>query len=54
MSPLNINGVRYDDRESGGHVESYFFKATAPDAERAFWIKTTIFLWFFPFSNACP
>ncbi len=43
MSPLNINGVRYDDRESGGHVESYFFKATAPDAERAFWIKTTIF-----------
>ena len=43
MSPLNINGVRYDERQSGGHVESYFFKATAPDAKRAFWIKTTIF-----------
>ncbi|MBW2523905.1 MAG: hypothetical protein JRI23_07015 [Deltaproteobacteria bacterium] len=35
------NGARY--RPGGGdHLESYVLKATAPDAERAFWINATI------------
>lgn len=35
------NAVRY--RAGGGdHVESYFFRATAPDAKRALWLKATI------------
>jgi hypothetical protein len=36
------NGVRFDERRRD-HVESYFFKATAPDAKRAIWLKATIF-----------
>ncbi len=36
------NAVRFTP-QSGDHVESYFLKATAPDAQRAFWVKATIF-----------
>ena len=35
------NGVRYDAGRD--HVESYFLKATSPDALRALWLKATIF-----------
>jgi hypothetical protein len=36
------NAVRFE-RPGSNHVESYFLKATAPDAERALWVKATIF-----------
>lgn len=39
---MNVNGVRYDGTASD-HVESYFIKATAPAADRALWLKATIF-----------
>lgn len=35
------NGVRFRP-EGGDHLESFYLKATAPDAERAFWLKATI------------
>jgi hypothetical protein len=37
------NGVRFDASRRSDHVESFFFKATAPDAKRAIWLKATIF-----------
>ncbi len=45
MSPwsdTDWNAVRYT-AETPNHVESYFLKATSADAERAFWLKATIF-----------
>jgi hypothetical protein len=39
---MSWNGVRYR-ADHGDHVESYFLKATAPDAKRALWLKATIF-----------
>lgn len=35
------NAVRYRADDRGGHVESHFLKATAPDGKRALWIKHT-------------
>jgi hypothetical protein len=43
VSKFIANGVRYQPDAAEKHVESYFFKATAPDAERALWLKATIF-----------
>lgn len=42
-----LAGVRYRDRartnEDPRHVESWFFKANAPDGERGLWLRCTIF-----------
>jgi hypothetical protein len=38
------NAVRYVGNDSRGHVESHFLKATAPDADRALWIRHTVFV----------
>jgi hypothetical protein len=37
------NAVRFDPAARRGHVESYFLKANDERAERAIWIKATIF-----------
>jgi hypothetical protein len=36
------DGVRYSPAEPRNHVESFFLKATSPEALRAVWIKATI------------
>jgi len=38
-----LNGVRFDPQDTRGHVESFFVKATSPAAERALWLKATVF-----------
>jgi hypothetical protein len=37
------NQLRFDPQGPGGHVESYFLKANAPDGKRALWVKHTVF-----------
>jgi len=40
---LNDYAVRWDPNDRGGHVESFFLKANDPDADRAVWLKFTIY-----------
>ena len=37
------NGVRFDSRSVAGHVESFFLIGQDSSAERALWVKATIF-----------
>jgi hypothetical protein len=39
-APIDWNACRYN---GGDHVESFFIKAVCPRAERALWIKATVF-----------
>jgi hypothetical protein len=39
----DLNAMRFDPSAKRGHVESWFLKATDPAAERAIWIKATIY-----------
>lgn len=44
MTPSEIdNAIRWKPGDRGGHVESHFMKATAPSADRALWVRHTIF-----------
>src|SRR5207244_4173402 len=40
VTAFHKNGLQY--RGIGDHVESFFVKATAPDAKRALWLKATV------------
>jgi hypothetical protein len=43
LKDLSLNAVRYHPLRKRGHVESYFLKFADAAAERALWIKATIF-----------
>ena len=43
MKDPGYAGARWDGEQHDGHTESWFFKANAPDGERALWLKWTLF-----------
>jgi hypothetical protein len=40
---FDLNAMRFDPKTTGGHVESWFMKAVAPENDRAIWIKETLY-----------